>query len=165
LLSGYDDGGWHGSGINSNSADALTQALGWRDDAAAKTIKIRLVRYGDADLNGAVNSMDFSAFMAGYAGHGIWATGDFNYDQKVTAVDFNLLAGNFGAAPTAPDLGTIVPEPSGAIATISLLCGWNMVSRGRRRYVRRLSERLGMPGLRRPVTDRVALWVGVRSGM
>jgi len=50
-----------------------------------------------------------------------WALGDFNYDGKVNAIDFNALAANFGATPIAPSegLGTLVPEPA-SIAMLGL---------------------------------------------
>ena len=57
-----------------------------------------------------------------------WFNGDFDYDNTVNTVDFNLLASNFAqalAAPTAgaQPLGLLVPEPSmiGLIALGGLL--------------------------------------------
>jgi hypothetical protein len=98
-----------------------------------------LVRYtyaGDANLDGVVNSGDFSALATSFnSTSGIWGIGDFNYDGVVNALDFNLLAVNYGL-PTLPApepgaaLGALVPEPSGALLALG---GLTCVIRRRRR--------------------------------
>lgn len=127
LTSGYNNGAWDGTGINTSSAVAGELGLGWVDDTVNETVRVKLTRYGDADLSGTVDSTDFNAFVADYGntGTGIWATGDFNYDGKVNTIDFNLLAGNFGlSAPAAPALGSVVPEPASIAGIVlgSLAC-------------------------------------------
>jgi len=46
----------------------------------------------------------------------MWTSGDFNYDNVVNTLDFNLLAANFGLAlassPAVTHLGATVPEPA-----------------------------------------------------
>jgi hypothetical protein len=124
LQSGYAAGAWNGNGINTSAAVTGQLGLGWMDDSGSKMIRVKLTRYGDANLNGSVDSQDFNAFIVGYgnAGSGIWASGDFNYDNKVNTLDFNLLAGNFGqVAPSEPLLGSVVPEPVSAMSLILLL--------------------------------------------
>lgn len=114
LQSGYNNGAWNGAGINTSSAVAGEKGLGWRDIPASESITVKFTYYGDTDLSGTVNSLDFSAFVAGYGqtSAAVWAQGDFNYDGKVDTRDFNLLSGNFGKAPIAsPALGAVVPEP------------------------------------------------------
>lgn len=51
--------------------------------------------YGDSNLSGNVDSMDFTAMLAGYglASGGKWATGDYNYDDKVNTLDFDQARG------------------------------------------------------------------------
>ena len=56
-----------------------------------------------------------------------WLDGDFNYDGRVNALDFNAVAANYGGfmlfSPSSPlganPLGSLVPEPS-AVALIGL---------------------------------------------
>lgn len=84
----------------------------------------------DANLDGTVNSSDFNQFVAHYGvlASARWTQGDFDGDGKVTTLDFNLLAGQFGQTVPAPALGTLVPEP----ASLSLLCGVALLLRRRR---------------------------------
>jgi hypothetical protein len=125
LLSGYANGVWNGEGINT-SAGTATKGLGWVDSPSTESILVKFTYYGDVNLSGTVDSADFNAFVAGYGqtSTGVWATGDFNYDNKVNTKDFNYLAGNFGAAAIpAPSLGAVVPEPvsGAALALVGLL--------------------------------------------
>jgi MYXO-CTERM domain-containing protein len=60
---------------------------------------------------------------------GVWSTGDFNYDGKVNALDFNAIATNFGSpAITAPALEAAVPEPG----VFALLGAVTLLARQRR---------------------------------
>jgi hypothetical protein len=115
LDSGYDQATKFSSGKlrTSNAADAR-KGLGWIDDTSAKQLSIAYTYYGDGNLDGVVNSSDFSTLAANFNGAAeTWAQGDFNYDGTVNALDFNVLANNFGQPllPTSA-LGTILPEPS-----------------------------------------------------
>lgn len=119
LQSGYA-GNWLSGQIRSTTATSLI-GLGYRDIGASQ-ILVKPAYYGDADLDGAVSSLDFTAFAAGYGSGASWALGDFNYDDTVNTEDFNYLAGNFGATLPAPSLGdaglgSMIPEP----ATLGLL--------------------------------------------
>src|SRR5439155_13135032 len=93
--------------------------------------------YGDANLDGGVNAIDFNVLATNYGKTGqTWSQGNFNYDAigLVDSADFTLLSQNFNASPTlsAPSLGSLVPEPGSAllvaVAVVPLL--W---SRSRRR--------------------------------
>jgi hypothetical protein len=86
-------------------------------------VLVRYTRYGDADLNGSVNLLDFNRLAAnfGTASGAVWSQGDFNYDGGVNLLDFNRLAGNFGLSAGADGvvdpsdwsaLASAVPEPS-----------------------------------------------------
>ena len=69
---------------------------------------------GDANLDGRVNALDFSALASDYGASGVWVQGDFNYDGKIDTSDFAMLSTNFGdALPVA--LGAVVPEPAMAL--------------------------------------------------
>ncbi len=75
--------------------------------------------YGDANLDGRVNTSDFN-MLAGHFGSGGqgFATGDFNGNGIVDSTDFNTFAQNYGFIYMAPapipgsSLGAIVPEPT-----------------------------------------------------
>ena len=143
LATGYASGAWTGAGLNSSVAASIYStpsnthktALGY---AEASTLNVGsfsgqtvdssavLVRYtlaGDANLDGKVNSLDFTALASHFGQTGdAWVQGDFNYDGKVNALDFNALASNFGSVlPDAPLPGTLVPEPS--VLGLMLLTG------------------------------------------
>jgi hypothetical protein len=83
---------------------------------------LRHTRYGDANLDGRVNSQDFAVLASHYnqSGQG-WAEGDFNGNGKVNALDFNQIAKNFGFIAPGDSLGAIVPEPGVATMLIALL--------------------------------------------
>jgi autotransporter-associated beta strand protein len=96
--------------IHSSTATAQV-GLGYSDDGAAAVTVTRAV-FGDANLDGVVNSSDFGALATAFNNSsGTWVTGDFNYDGTVNALDFNTLATNYGATLPAPALGSLVPEP------------------------------------------------------
>ena len=69
--------------------------------------------YGDANLDGLVNTEDFTAVSQsfGIAGDPTWSNGDFNADNAVTLSDVYLLQSNFGATVTSPVVASLVPEP------------------------------------------------------
>ena len=136
LKSGAAGGAWTGTtGITSSSAAAaqLTAhptALGTAEAAeifggfpatfsgqsiGSNSVLVRYTYAGDADLNGSVDTMDFSKLAANFGSTGArWITGDFNYDGVVDTRDFNVLAANFGQSlPSEPaGVGAVVPEPS-----------------------------------------------------
>ena len=66
----------------------------------------------------------------------IWAEGDFNYDGKINALDFNAVATNFGAAAIPAGgvegaaLGALVPEPA-SIGMVAMMAS-GLVARRRR---------------------------------
>jgi hypothetical protein len=116
LKSGYNAGAWNGRGINSSLSNASTFALGYGEasDVApggtfagqnvdATSVVVKFTRYGDANLDGAVNGADFAHLAGNFGRTGrLWIDGDFNYDQSVNGADFALLGGNFGkSAPPA----------------------------------------------------------------
>src|SRR5213076_1988782 len=100
-----------------------------------------LVKYtytGDTNVDGAVNTTDFTNFLAGYNnGNGPavatppeWLYGDFNFDGIVNTTDFTLFLAGYGAFnssgvlldeglhtefaefATANGVPLLVPEPS-----------------------------------------------------
>lgn len=71
--------------------------------------------YGDANLDGKVNALDFSA-LASHFGQDLqgWLTGDFSGDRIVNSADFTMLAQHWAYqyVEAAPIAGGFVPEPS-----------------------------------------------------
>jgi hypothetical protein len=112
LTSGYADGAWNGNGIRSSVAAATPgRALGYAEASAlfgafpvtfagqsidSTTVIVRYTRYGDANLDRAVNLQDFNRLAGSFGSGTLWSQGNFNYDAAVNLTDFNLLAGNFG---------------------------------------------------------------------
>jgi len=130
IKSGYASGSWTGNGITSSSAAVdSTKALGYADNSAlglsnfmgqsvdSTSILIRFTYFGDANLDGTVDTIDFNLMAANFSQGGKdWFHGDFNYDNIVDTIDFNLLASNFGLTLPAAMPSTLVPEPTGSMA-------------------------------------------------
>ena len=70
---------------------------------------------GDANLDKAVDGLDYVAWSNNYNQAATWQTGDFNNDQFADGLDYVVWSNNYGATlPAAPGA---VPEP----ATMALL--------------------------------------------
>jgi hypothetical protein len=108
LKSGYNNGGWNGSGIFSTAAqtptNGLEYGLGYSDGKdgvvsglTSGEIEVKYTLVGDANLDGAVNGSDFS-ILAAHFGEGAtnWDEGNFLYGTSVNGSDFSALAANFG---------------------------------------------------------------------
>ena len=71
---------------------------------------------GDANLDKAVDGLDYVAWSNNYNQAAVWETGDFNDDQFADGLDYVVWSNNYGATlPAAP--GAAVPDP----ATMALL--------------------------------------------
>jgi hypothetical protein len=155
LQTGYNNGSWTGPGINSSSAAAVAASanthktgvgyalaselndfgtnasfsFGGLNITSPTSVVMRYTLAGDTNLDGVVNTSDFTRLAANFNGTGKdWFQGDSNYDGKVNALDFNAIATNFGAVPTAPALAALVPEP---IAPLALAAGALLMRRKR----------------------------------
>jgi autotransporter-associated beta strand protein len=124
IISGDSNGAWNGSGIDSTVAAANPgphqPALGYAEATSVLagnlfmgqiiTLPAVLARYtlpGDANLDGAVNTTDFTLLAQQFNSAGaFWNQGDFNYSGNVNALDFNALATNFGQTAPSPPLET-----------------------------------------------------------
>ena len=74
---------------------------------------------GDANRDGIVNFLDFSALSGNFGLNSSspepdWAQGNFNDDNDVNFLDFSALSGNFGSTQTPPPVGA-VPEPTSLV--------------------------------------------------
>ena len=146
IISGYASGNWTGAGISSSLANSSTHGVGYAQasavftnfpatfagqQVAATASLVRYTRYGDADLNGVVNLLDFNRLAANFNGtNKVWSQGDFNYDGNVNLLDFNKLAANFNMSlssdPTPGDwaaLAGVVPEPGTGLAEFAGVLG------------------------------------------
>jgi hypothetical protein len=137
---GYNGGNWNGAGIVSqtaaNDATHLTtlgvkqiNSAGTFDGAAVASgdVVVKYTYYGDASLNGQVDSTDYTqidnGFLSKLSG---WSNGDFNYDGAINGSDYTLIDNAFNtqgaqlnseiASATAQIAGSgatsAVPEPT-----------------------------------------------------
>jgi hypothetical protein len=158
IHSGFAGGSWNGIGINSTQAFLVgasttnfhKTAVGY---AEASTLGIStfagqsvdttavLLRYtfsGDANIDGVVNTADFTALANRFnSSTQLWTDGDFNYDGFINAIDFNALATNFGQSLASPGLGTIIPEP---LAAALLIASPLLLNRRERGFAKRLGS-------------------------
>ncbi|HEX4056060.1 MAG TPA: glycosyl hydrolase 53 family protein [Tepidisphaeraceae bacterium] len=113
LASGYNGGYWNGTGIASSVAAANSNyGLGYADGAdglvaglSSGQVEIKYTLYGDTNLDGTVNSVDFGNMAANFGKSGtVWDQGDFDYDGVVNSIDFGLLAANFGKSASGADV-------------------------------------------------------------
>jgi hypothetical protein len=113
---------------------------------SSSDVLVKYTYYGDANLDGQVNSSDYTLIDAGYLSGGTltgWQNGDFNYDGVINGSDYTLIDNAFNtqgaqflsqiASPTSQVAGTgtssAVPEP----ATLGLLAFGTAALLGRRR--------------------------------
>ena len=133
LVAGYAGGAWNGTGGINTSQATSSIGLGWLDDASSQSINIKYAYYGDANLDGIVDTIDFNLLAANFSGTSrVWGQGDFNYDQMVDTVDFNLLASNFSKTLPASELaGALVPEPA-SLGLLAAIGGIGILPRRRK---------------------------------
>jgi fibronectin-binding autotransporter adhesin len=134
-----------------DALSGLSYGIGYADGAdgvvaglPSGEIEIMFTLLGDANLDGTVNSEDFSPFSSNLGGSPrVWDEGDFNYDGTVNSDDFSSFSHNLGqtaslAASTAGVLEagnginlTNVPEPTAiGLLTLGLV---SVLARRRRR--------------------------------
>jgi RHS repeat-associated protein len=107
LQAGYNSGAWNGTATATTGVITSTAAQGnpshntaigyadWADgqgvNATPNTIELKYTLYGDANLDGQVNSADLQILLFGLNRPGAWDQGDFNYDAQVNSADLQAL--------------------------------------------------------------------------
>src|SRR5205823_4038336 len=99
----------------------------------SQAITIKYTLYGDSDLSGSVDTVDFNLLATNFGQGGkVWSNGDFNYNGTVDTIDFNLLAANFAKSLPPSELGALVPEPmSGSLLLLGAVGALSARRRGR----------------------------------
>jgi autotransporter-associated beta strand protein len=170
IESGYNGGGWDGtSGIISTAAKGNSAyGIGYADSAdpgnpaglPAGEIEVKYTLFGDTNLDGTVNGVDFGILAANFnKSVSGWDAGDFNYDNIVNGVDFGTLAQNFNQGASGADWSLLesfaaanglladVPEPGEVAGVLALLAIYGFCSFGRS------SGRGILPPCRNPITQ------------
>ncbi|HEX4054755.1 MAG TPA: polysaccharide lyase family protein [Tepidisphaeraceae bacterium] len=109
LAAGYNGGAWNGTSSTSgaiitSATTGFSYGIGYADGGdggisgvGSGQFEIAYALYGDTNLDGVVNSIDFGNLAANFGQSAkTWDQGDFDYDGTVNSIDFGLLAGNFG---------------------------------------------------------------------
>ncbi len=126
VASGYDVGLWDGPGITSTAAATDTTHLttlgvspgssgGTFDGVAvdANAVLVKYTYYGDASMNGQVDSTDYTLLDNGsLLGMTGWSNGDFNYDGVINGSDFTLIDNGFSSQ--GAKIAAQVASPSSA---------------------------------------------------
>jgi autotransporter-associated beta strand protein len=132
-------------------ASGLSYGIGYADGAdgvvaglPSGEIEIIFTLLGDANLDGTVNSEDFTLFSEHLGQSGMmWDDGDFNYDGTVNTEDFTLFSSNLGqSASLAAQAGVLggngslanVPEPAISMLAASGCLGL-LIRRKRRQFI------------------------------
>jgi hypothetical protein len=132
VKSGFNapSGYWNGYGIQSSVAvQGRLFALGISQPSSAGTfdnesvtpadVEIRYTYYGDADLNGHVNSVDYPFIDNGFLKHLTgWNNGDFNYDNVVNGSDYTLIDNAFNTQSASLDALIATTNPATQFAVI-----------------------------------------------
>jgi chitinase len=127
LTTGYNGGGWNGSGIMSSTAATTPGfAVAYADGAdgvvaglSSGQIEVTYAMYGDLNLDGVVNGTDFGILAANFGSAvSAWDKGDLNYDGVVNGSDFSALAQNFGRSYTLPAV-TLPPTNFTAVDSLA----------------------------------------------
>ncbi|WP_432798036.1 PEP-CTERM sorting domain-containing protein [Poriferisphaera sp. WC338] len=120
------------------SADMTGDLIINKADADELVHGILGTEYGDANLDGVIDLLDFDKLSAAFNTDSGWEDGDFNGDGTVDLLDFDVLSSNFGfgsGGATVEEIALLeafaatVPEP----ASLMLLALGGLLVAGRKR--------------------------------
>ncbi len=128
-------------------------------------IEIMFTLLGDANLDGTVNSEDFTPLAHNLGQSGNWDDGDFNYDGTVNAEDFTMISHNLGQSAILSDQAGVlgasngislanVPEPACAGLMAAFAMGLLMRRRRSLRPVNHTPRVLQMQAEGSPLDER-----------
>ncbi len=129
IASAYDSGRWDGAGITSTTAAGdtsklftlgMSQNVGQNglvlystdannpngsfdhQDTVTSDVLVKFTYYGDADLSGKIDGVDYNQIDNGYhQGLSGWNNGDFNYDSFIDGSDYSLIDNAFNTQGSA----------------------------------------------------------------
>jgi beta-glucanase (GH16 family) len=127
IAQGYNGGLWTGSvGITSSAAAAANiTALGTGSGFTSfdgqpvgdTDVVVKYTYYGDANLDGVVNSSDYS-LIDNSVNEGIltgWQNGDFNYDNHINGDDYTLIDNAYNTLSSSMPSAVVVPFPTSQV--------------------------------------------------
>jgi hypothetical protein len=89
--------------LNDGSSGLPIESLFDNQSVTSNSILVRYTLFGDADLDGDVDSTDLAQLTRNINSPATtWTTGDFNYDGKTTIFDFQKVEQTFGRVLPAP---------------------------------------------------------------
>jgi hypothetical protein len=108
-----------------DTASGNSYGIGYADSAdpgnpanlPSGTIEIMFTLLGDANLDGTVNSEDFTPFSHNLGQPGGWDEGDFNYDGTVNTEDFTPFSHNLNQSAVLADQAGVLDAASGISLT------------------------------------------------
>jgi fibronectin-binding autotransporter adhesin len=101
LVAGYNAGSFNNTTTQIRSTNA-TSAIGLGMLDDGSSVTVARAYYGDANIDGKVNAIDFNILATNFgASSKHWQDGDYNYDGVVNSSDFSALAQNFNQSLAA----------------------------------------------------------------
>jgi hypothetical protein len=136
IISSAASGGAHPTGLGYADASTIGATTFAGKAVDSTAALIRYTYLGDANVDGKVSGVDFNALAINFGGTSkIWSQADFNYDGIVNTVDFNALAQNFNFVANTP-----APPAFGSLVpepSVLVLAGLGFATEWRRRRTHR----------------------------
>jgi len=107
LAASYNPAGpWTTGQFKSTTADA-SHGLGWANTGSQ--MEVAYTFYGDATLDGYVDSNDLAKVLANYnqTSGMVWSQGNFNYDGAVDSTDLANVLANYNQGPMVPNINAL----------------------------------------------------------
>jgi len=104
LKASYNGGAWNVGQFKNTTSDA-SHGFGWADNGVDQ-VKVAYTFYGDATLDGSVDSNDLTKVLANYnqLTNMVWSQGDFDYNATVDSNDLAKVLANYNQGPMLPGI-------------------------------------------------------------